>query len=73
MSSSEIDCATACVNGCILGNECPNQDYREQASKFIQETSLDQMLAIAEEAARKKMMEPPKWVFPEGGIPEAEK
>lgn len=66
---SEINCAEACVNGCVLGDECPNQEYKDQASQFIQETSLDDMLAIAEEAIRKKtlakMAERPQWVYPE--------
>jgi hypothetical protein len=61
----KINCAQACVNGCVLGEKCPNIEYREAASKFIAETSLDQMLAIAEERLRRKMTEPPKWVFPE--------
>lgn len=60
-----IDCATACVNGCVLGDRCPNQEYAQQASKFIKETSLDDMLAIAQEALRKKMTEPPQWVIPD--------
>lgn len=68
MNPTQIDCKTACVNGCVLGDECPNQEYRDQASKFIQETSLDDMLSIAEEAVRKKMTAAPKWVFPEDGI-----
>ncbi|HLP91636.1 MAG TPA: hypothetical protein VK184_24000 [Nostocaceae cyanobacterium] len=61
----KIDCATACANGCVLGDKCPNLEYKAEASKFIEETSLDKMLEIAEERLRKKMMEPPKWVFPE--------
>jgi anti-sigma factor ChrR (cupin superfamily) len=65
MNPSEINCAEACVNGCVLGEECPNLQYQEQASKFIQETSLDDMLALAEAAARKKMMERPQWVLPD--------
>ena len=65
MNPEEVNCAEACVDGCILGEECPNKEYREQASKFIQETSLDQMLEIAEEAIRKKRMAPPQWVYPE--------
>ncbi len=68
MNPAEIDCATACVNGCILGDQCPNREYQAQASQFIQEKSLDEMIALAEEAARKRAMEPPKWVFPEDGI-----
>lgn len=62
---SKIDCATACVNGCVLGDQCPNQEYAKQASNFIQETSLDQMLVIADEALRKKRMAPPQWIIPE--------
>ncbi|HEY9618350.1 MAG TPA: hypothetical protein V6C64_16015 [Microcoleaceae cyanobacterium] len=60
-----INCAVDCVNGCVLGDQCPNLKYKAEASKFIQEKSLDQMLEIAEEALRKKMTEPPKWVLPE--------
>ncbi|QSJ14194.1 hypothetical protein JYQ62_19870 [Nostoc sp. UHCC 0702] len=61
----KINCAEACINGCVLGNKCPNIEFREAAAKFIEETSLDQMLDMAEERLRKKMMEPPKWVLPE--------
>jgi hypothetical protein len=68
-ASTEINCAEACINGCVLGDACPNQAYVAEAATFIENTSLDQMLAIAEEALRKKMMErasePPKWVLPE--------
>ena len=64
-----VNCAEVCKNGCILGDKCPNLEYKEQAAKLIEDTSLDQMLSMAEEAVRKKMMErasqPPKWVLPE--------
>jgi hypothetical protein len=61
----KINCAEACINGCILGDKCPNVEFKTEASKFIQETSLDKMLELAEERLRKRMMEPPKWVLPE--------
>ena len=61
----KINCAESCVNGCILGDKCPNIESREAASKFIEETSLDKMLEMAEERLKKEMIEPPKWVFPE--------
>jgi hypothetical protein len=64
MDLPEINCAEVCVNGCVLGDNCPNLQYKEQAAKFIQETSLDDMLAIAEEAVRKKMMAPSQWILP---------
>jgi hypothetical protein len=69
MNPTEVDCTTACVNGCVLGDECPKQEYRDKAAQFIQETSLDQMLAIAEAARIKKATAPPQWVFPEDGVP----
>lgn len=62
---STINCAEACINGCILGDKCPNKEFATEASKFIQETSLDRMLEMAEEARRKKMTQPPQWVIPD--------
>ena len=60
-----VDCAVACVDGCVLGDDCPNKEYAKEASQFMQETSLDRMIEMAEEARLKKMMEPPKWVIPD--------
>ncbi len=62
---STVNCAEACVNGCILGDKCPKKEYAIDASKFISETSLDKMHEIAEEARRKKLMQPPQWVIPD--------
>ena len=50
-------------------------DYDSQkASQFIAETSLEDMIEIADEAVRRKRQEQasegPKWVFPEDGIPQ---
>jgi hypothetical protein len=60
-----VNCAEACVNGCVLGDKCPNQEYIAQANKFMNETSLDKMLEIAEAARLKKLTAPPQWVLPE--------
>lgn len=60
-----IDCATACVNGCVLGEKCPNKEYAAAAANFIKEVSLDEMIEMAAEAQRKKMMAPPVWILPE--------
>ena len=62
---NKVDCAVACVNGCILGDECPNKEYAEATSDFISSTSLDKMLEIAEAARIKKMSAPPQWVYPD--------
>jgi hypothetical protein len=61
----KINCAEACVNGCVLGDKCPNLEFQEATSQFIQETSLDKMLEMAEAARLKKLTEPPKWILPE--------
>ena len=60
-----VNCAEACVNGCILGDKCPNKEYVTEAATFLKETSLDRMHEIAEEARRKKLMQPPQWVIPD--------
>lgn len=62
---STINCAEACVNGCISPAQCPHRAYAESASKFIKDTSLDQILEMADEAVRKKRLQPPQWVIPE--------
>ncbi len=59
-----INCAQACVNGCILGPECPHLTHREAASKFIQETSMERILEIAEEGVRKKWLQSPERYLP---------
>ena len=65
MEANTINCAEACVNGCVLGDKCPNKEYVAAASKFINEVSLDKMHEIAEAALRKKMSQPPQWVIPD--------
>lgn len=68
MNPTQVNCKEACKNGCILGDQCPNLEYKSQASQFIQETSLDDMLAIADAAIRRRMTQSPRWVFPEDGV-----
>lgn len=65
MNSNQVNCAVDCTNGCVLGDRCPNREYKEEASKFIKDTSLDKMLEMAEIARMKKLSEPPKWVIPD--------
>jgi hypothetical protein len=60
-----IDCKELCKNGCSQPDRCQNEAYVRSASKFINETSLDDMHEIAELARRKKMSTPPQWVIPE--------
>jgi hypothetical protein len=61
----QVNCAVDCLNGCILGDRCPNQAHAAEASKFIAETSLDTMLEMAEAARMKKLTQPTKWIIPD--------
>lgn len=69
---ADINCAVDCKDGCVLGDQCPHKEAQQDASKFIENTSLDDMLELAAEAVRRKQQERasegPKWVFPEDGI-----
>lgn len=65
MVENTVDCVVACVNGCVLGDKCPKREYAVATSSFIENTSLEKMLEMAEEAVKKKRMEPPKWVIPD--------
>jgi hypothetical protein len=53
----EVNCAETCTNGCVLGDQCPHLEYRQAASQFINDTSIDKILAIAEESVRKKFLQ----------------
>ncbi len=68
----EVNCAVECVNGCKLGADCPHKAEQAAAAQFIESTSLDAILAMAEESVRRKAIErqqaPTQWVFPEDGI-----
>jgi hypothetical protein len=65
MNTARINCNVDCVTSCKLGDRCPQNEYRVKASSFINETSLDRMLEIAEIARLKKLTAPPKWVMPD--------
>ena len=65
MTETQVNCSVECVDGCISPDNCPNQEYVEETTKFITDTSLDKMLEIAEIARRKKLSEPPKWIIPD--------
>jgi len=60
-----VNCQVECVNGCILGAECPHQEYVKNTSNFIKDTSLDKMLEMAEIARLRKLTEPPQWIIPD--------
>ncbi|MDG2990296.1 hypothetical protein L3556_05000 [Candidatus Synechococcus calcipolaris G9] len=56
-SPNEINCDEACVNGCILGEKCPHRAYLADVSKFINDTPMDKIIAIAEESVQKRFIQ----------------
>ena len=60
-----INSETDFLNSPVANDESGEKEYVQEASKFINETSLDKMHEIAEIARRKKLTEPPKWVIPD--------
>ena len=60
-----LNSVTDSINNPVSNDESGEKEYVQEASKFINETSLDKMHEIAEIARRKKLTEPPKWVIPD--------
>ncbi|MEN9218220.1 MAG: hypothetical protein Q6K81_04760 [Gloeomargarita sp. DG02_5_bins_242] len=51
-----VDCATACVNGCVLGEACPHREHLAAALKFVAETDLDRMVEVAQASAPQRLL-----------------
>ncbi|MCS6781988.1 MAG: hypothetical protein RMI89_07475 [Gloeomargarita sp. SKYBB_i_bin120] len=51
-----INCAEACVNGCVLGEACPHREYLAAALRYVAETSLDRMVEVAQASAPQRML-----------------
>ena len=49
-----IDCATACVNGCIRPEACASQEARARVEALLGGRSLDELLAIASNSAESR-------------------
>ncbi len=46
-SRPAIDCATACVNGCIQPNACASAEARQRVEALLNSSSLDDLVALA--------------------------
>ncbi len=54
--TTTINCAEACVNGCILGEDCPHREHLAQALKFVAEHDLDYLVEVAQNSAPQRML-----------------
>lgn len=46
--SRQVNCKEECVNGCILGDQCPHLEYLAKARKFLAENSVDKFIEISD-------------------------
>jgi hypothetical protein len=42
-----INCAEACVNGCVLGDKCPHLEAAQAARDYISSTDWDTIMETA--------------------------
>lgn len=47
-STSSVNCVTDCVNGCILGDQCPHREAAQTAVTYIMNTDWDTLMEKAE-------------------------
>ena len=55
-----IDCATACVNGCLRPEACSSAEARSRVAALLEGRSLDDLLALASASAERRFMEAPR-------------
>lgn len=48
LDPATIDCVTACVNGCVLGDRCPHREAAKAAIAYVNETDWDTLMEKAE-------------------------
>ncbi|WP_448380393.1 hypothetical protein [Gloeomargarita sp.] len=56
MTTQTVNCAEACVNGCILGDACPHREHLAAALQFIATHDLDQLVAVAQNSAPQRLL-----------------
>ncbi len=47
-----IDCVTACVNGCVLGEQCPHREAAKEAVNYIMNTDWETLMQKAEDRVK---------------------
>ena len=47
---AEIDCASACVNGCLRPDACPSAEARARAFALLASSSLDDLVTLASDS-----------------------
>jgi diaminopimelate epimerase len=53
-----IDCATACVNGCLRPEACSSAEARARVAALLEGRSLDELVALATATAESRSLDP---------------
>ena len=54
--AAAIDCAVACVQGCVRPEACPNAEARARVQQLLEMRSLDELVAIATNSLEDRLM-----------------
>ena len=54
--AAAIDCAVACVKGCVRPEACPNAEARARVQQLLERRSLDELVAIATNSLEDRLM-----------------
>jgi diaminopimelate epimerase len=57
-AAAEIDCATACVQGCVRPEACASAEARARVAALLEGRSLDELVAMATAAAAERAGRP---------------
>ncbi len=49
-AAASVDCASVCVNGCIRPEACPSAEARARVQALLNNSSLDDLVALATES-----------------------
>ena len=54
--AAAIDCAVACVQGCVRPEACPNAEARARVQQLLEMRSLDELVAIATNSLEDRLL-----------------
>ena len=54
--AAAIDCAVACVQGCVRPEACPNAETRARVQQLLEMRSLDELVAIATNSLEDRLL-----------------
>ncbi|MCP9805430.1 diaminopimelate epimerase [Cyanobium sp. T1B-Tous] len=66
-AAASVDCASVCVNGCIRPEACPSAEARARVQALLNNSSLDDLVALATESLETRTRARFERTMPPGG------